>query len=61
MIGTVSSPTKESLARDNGCDFVINYEQENFLDQVMEITNGKGVRLVYDSVGRDTFDDNRLS
>ena len=56
VIGTVSSPTKESLARDNGCDFVINYEQENFLDQVMEITNGKGVRLVYDSVGRNTFD-----
>ena len=56
VIGTVSSPAKESLARDNGCDFVINYEQENFLDQVMEITNGKGVRLVYDSVGRDTFD-----
>ena len=48
VIGTVSSPAKESLARDNGCDFVINYEQENFLDQVMEITNGKGVRLVYD-------------
>ena len=56
VIGTVSSPAKESLARDNGCDFVINYEQENFLDQVMEITNGKGVRLVYDSVGYDTFD-----
>ena len=56
VIGTVSSPAKESLARDNGCDFVINYEQENFLDQVMEITNGKGVRLVYDSVGRDTFE-----
>jgi NADPH2:quinone reductase len=56
VIGTVSSPAKESLARDNGCDFVINYEQENFLDQVMKITNGKGVRLVYDSVGRDTFE-----
>jgi NADPH2:quinone reductase len=56
VIGTVSSPAKESLARDNGCDFVINYEQENFLDQVMEITNGKGVRLVYDSVGCDTFE-----
>ena len=56
VIGTVSSPAKESLARDNGCDYVINYEQENFLDQVMEITNGKGVRLVYDSVECDTFE-----
>lgn len=56
VIGTVSSPEKEVLARENGCDYVINYERENFLDRVMEITNGEGVRLVFDSVGQDTFD-----
>jgi NADPH2:quinone reductase len=56
VIGTVGSPEKEALAREYGCDHIINYQRENFLDRVMEVTDGKGVRLAFDSVGNDTFD-----
>ena len=55
VIGTVSSKEKEKLALDKECDYVINYQEENFLDKVMEITDGKGVSVAYDSVGKDTL------
>jgi NADPH2:quinone reductase len=55
VIGTVGSDEKAELARRNGCGHVINYRKENFVARVREITGGAGVRVVYDSVGRDTF------
>ncbi|KAL8253271.1 hypothetical protein R6Q59_036964 [Mikania micrantha] len=55
VIGTVSTKEKAILAKQNGCHHVINYKEENFVDRVMEITSGKGVDAVYDSVGKDTF------
>ncbi len=56
VIGTVSSAAKAQLARAHGCHHTINYTAENFADRVMEITDGKGVPVVYDSVGKDTFE-----
>jgi NADPH:quinone reductase len=56
IIGTVSSDEKISIAKNNGCDFVINYSKEDFSSKVMEITKGKGVSVVYDGVGKNTFD-----
>ncbi len=55
MIGTVGSEEKAEAARANGCAHVINYNRENFVERVREITDGKGVPVVYDSVGKDTF------
>ena len=55
VIGTVSTDAKAKIIRSHGCDYPIVYTRENFIDRVMEITNGKGVPVVYDSVGRDTF------
>lgn len=55
MIGTVSSPEKAALAKARGCTHVINYREENFVERVKEITNGKGVDVAYDSIGKDTF------
>ena len=55
VIGTVGDDDKAELARQNGCDHVINYQRENFIERVREITGRRGVRVVYDSVGRDTF------
>ena len=55
VIGTVSTKEKEKVAKDNGCHFTINYKEENFKDKVMEITENKGVDVIYDSVGKDTF------
>jgi NADPH2:quinone reductase len=55
VIGTVGSDEKAALARQNGCSHVINYRTENFVARVKKITNNAGVRVVYDSVGRDTF------
>ena len=55
VIGTVSTKEKENVAKDNGCHFTINYKEENFKDKVMEITENKGVDVIYDSVGKDTF------
>ena len=55
MIGTVSSPEKAALAQARGCNHVINYKTENFVDRVKEITGGKGCDVVYDSIGKDTF------
>jgi len=56
VIGTAGSPEKCALARQNGADFCINYRTENIVDRVKQITNGEGVPVVYDSVGKDTFD-----
>jgi NADPH2:quinone reductase len=55
MIGTVGSDEKAALARAHGCAHVINYNKENFVERVKEITGGKGVPVVYDSIGKDTF------
>ncbi|HVE50518.1 MAG TPA: quinone oxidoreductase, partial [Casimicrobiaceae bacterium] len=55
MIGTVGSDEKAALARANGCAHVINYRSEDFVARVKEITNGAGVPVVYDGVGKDTF------
>lgn len=55
MIGTVGSDEKAELARAHGCAHVINYNKENFTEQVKHLTGGKGVAVVYDSIGKDTF------
>jgi len=55
MIGTVSTKEKETLAKENGCDYVINYKEQNLVEKVMEITENKGVPVVYDGIGKDTF------
>lgn len=55
MIGTVGSDEKAALARAHGCAHTINYNKENFVERVKEITGGKGVPVVYDSIGKDTF------
>lgn len=55
MIGTVGSDEKGELAKAHGCAHVINYNSENFVQRVREITDGKGVPVVYDSIGKDTF------
>ena len=55
IIGTVGSDEKAALAKDAGCTHVINSRTENFVDRVKEITGGKGVDVVYDGVGKDTF------
>jgi len=55
MIGTVGSDDKAKLAREHGCAHTIVYTRENFVDRVKEITGGKGVAVVYDGVGKDTF------
>ncbi|PHS78714.1 MAG: quinone oxidoreductase [Rhodospirillaceae bacterium] len=57
VIGTVGSQEKAELARAHGCDHTILYREENFKDRVQEITSGKGVNVVYDSIGKDTFMD----
>ena len=56
IIGTVGSEEKINIAKKNGCDFVINYSKEDFPKKVLEITKGKGVAVVYDGVGKNTFD-----
>ncbi|MCK9514229.1 MAG: quinone oxidoreductase [Pigmentiphaga sp.] len=55
VIGTVSTEAKAQIARAQGCDHVIIYSHDDFRDEVMRITGGKGVRVVYDSVGAHTF------
>jgi NADPH2:quinone reductase len=55
MIGTVGSDAKAELARQYGCAHTIVYTRENFVERVKEITGGKGVPVVYDSIGKDTF------
>ena len=56
VIGTVGSEAKAELAKAHGCDYPVIYTRESFLDRVKEITNGEGVPVVYDSVGKDTWE-----
>jgi NADPH2:quinone reductase len=56
VIGTVGSDEKAELARKHGCDHAIVYTRDDVVERVMEITGDKGVPVVYDSVGRDTFE-----
>jgi NADPH:quinone reductase len=56
LIGTAGSDEKCALAKENGAAHVINYAKEDFLARVKEITGGRGVKAVYDSVGKDTWD-----
>ena len=55
VIGTVGSAEKAKLALEHGCTHVINYREEDFVARVKELTKGKGVDVVYDSIGKDTF------
>jgi len=55
VIGTVSSDEKAKLARENGCTHTVIYTREDFVARVKEITGGKGVPVVYDGVGKDTY------
>ena len=55
MIGTVGSDEKGKLALEHGCTHVINYRTENFVERVKEITDGKKLPVVYDSIGKDTW------
>lgn len=56
VIGTVSTDEKAETARANGCEHVIVTSRESIVERVKEITDGKGVPVVYDSVGKDTLD-----
>ncbi len=55
VIGTVGSPEKAALASAHGCDFPILYREDDWVAKVKEITDGEGVPVVYDSIGKDTF------
>jgi NADPH:quinone reductase len=55
VIGTVGSDEKAKLARAHGCDHTIVYTRENFVERVKQLTDGKGVPVVYDGVGKETF------
>ena len=57
VIGTVGSDEKVRIAKKNGCDLVINYSKESFVEKVMDFTKGMGVPVVYDGVGKKTFED----
>jgi NADPH2:quinone reductase len=56
LIGTAGSEEKCQLAREHGAAHAINYNKEDFTARVKDITGGKGVKVVYDSVGKDTFE-----
>jgi len=56
VIGTVASVQKAQLLRALGCEHVIRYREQNFVEAVNDITAGRGVDVVYDSVGKDTFE-----
>lgn len=56
VIGTVSSEAKADIARAHGCDHTIDYSREDVARRVRELTDGVGVNVVFDSVGKDTFD-----
>ena len=56
VIGTAGSAGKVELAKAHGCDHVINYREEDFAERVKEITGGRGVDVVYDGVGKATFE-----
>tara|TARA_Y100000590_G_scaffold379974_1_gene447986 strand:+ start:674 stop:1645 length:972 start_codon:yes stop_codon:yes gene_type:complete len=57
IIGTVGSDEKINKAKSYGYDHVINYNKDNFSDKVLEITNGIGLPVIYDGVGKSTFED----
>jgi NADPH2:quinone reductase len=57
VIGTVSSDEKAEIARAHGCDYPIVYTREDFAARVREITKGEGLPVVYDSIGKATFED----
>jgi len=54
VIGTTSTPEKAELARKNGADHVILYRTEDTVQRVLEFTNGEGVDVIFDGVGKDT-------
>jgi NADPH2:quinone reductase len=56
VIGTVGSDEKAEIAKAHGCTHTINYTKEDFLTRVLEITGGQKLPVVYDSIGKDTFD-----
>jgi NADPH:quinone reductase len=56
VIGTAGSEEKTSLAKAHGAEHVVNYSRENFVDRVKNLTGGKGVPVVYDSVGKSTWE-----
>jgi NADPH2:quinone reductase len=56
VIGTVSTPEKEALARETGADEVIRYTEQDFVEAVRELTDGEGVDVVYDGVGASTYE-----
>jgi NADPH:quinone reductase len=56
VIGTAGSDEKCALAKAHGCEHVINYSRENFVERVMSITGGKKLGVVYDSVGKNTWE-----
>ncbi len=56
VIGTVGSPEKAALARAHGCDHTILYREEDFVARVRDVTEGRGVPVVYDGVGKDVFE-----
>jgi NADPH2:quinone reductase len=56
VIGTVGTEEKATLARAHGCDHTILYRHESIVERVREITGGEGVPVVYDSIGKDTFE-----
>ena len=61
VFGTVGSDIKAEIAKNKGCDHIIRYREENVYDRVMDVTNGTGLRIIYDSVGKDTFYDSLAS
>ena len=56
VIGSTTSPDKVKLAKENGCDYVLDTKEAGWEKKVREITGGKGVPVVYDSIGKDTFE-----
>jgi NADPH2:quinone reductase len=56
VVGTTSTPEKAKFAREAGADEVILYTEQDFVAEVRRLTGGKGVQVVYDSVGKTTFD-----
>ncbi|PPR77164.1 MAG: Quinone oxidoreductase 1 [Alphaproteobacteria bacterium MarineAlpha3_Bin5] len=56
VIGCVGSPEKATIAKAHGCEKIILYKEQDIAKKVMEFTDGKGVAVVYDSVGKDTFE-----
>jgi NADPH2:quinone reductase len=61
VIGTVGSKEKLVLGKSLGCDYTLTYDQPDFLDEIFNMTNGKGVDKVFDSVGKDTFENSLKS